>query len=88
MRETVGIFTLYGTGNGTRLAEVRLPSPHLKHFKTRMLLGIKEHEYLLPHAWFDEVNRTFPYVEAPVDITSIKMESILPGFRVVTFRTE
>lgn len=84
----MGIFTLYGRADGVRLAEVRLPSPHLTHFKTRLLLGIKHHEYLLPHAWFDEVNRSYPFVEAPIDITTIKMESLIPGFRVITFTTE
>ena len=88
MRETIGIFRLYSRNDGVRLAEVRLPSPHLKQFKTRMLLGIKHHEYLLPNAWFDEVNRSYPYVEAPVDVTSIKVEALYGGFRNVTFTTE
>lgn len=88
MRETIAIFTCYGRGDGVRLTEVRLPIPQLKHLKTRMLLGIKEHEYMLPQAWFDEVNRSYPFIEAPVIFSSIKMETMFGGFRVIQFKTE
>lgn len=86
MRETVAVFTMYGTG-AVRLTEVRLPAPSLELLKTKLLLGVKEHEYLLPVAWFDEVNRTYPFVNANVYYESISVKSPIPGFRVVKFTT-
>lgn len=69
-------------------AQVRLPEQYHDDFKSKLLLGIKQHEYIICHAYFDEVNYSFPFVKATVLASSIRVESLIPGFRTVTFITE
>lgn len=73
-------------GVGSRV-EVRLPSDTMDELRTEMLIGVKEHEVLIPNAWIDEVNRTFPYIIMPVDVDSIRFEAVYGSFKCITFKT-
>lgn len=84
----MSIFTFSLNIDGFVLAQVRLPEYHLQEFKTRLLIGVKVHEYVIPHAYFDEVNKSYPFEFASVNYNSICMRSLIPGFRTVTFITE
>lgn len=69
------------------MVEVRLPSNLAQELKTRVLLGIKSHEVLVPDAWIGEVNRSFPHILLPVDIDSIDVTTVYNSFKSIKFKT-
>lgn len=69
------------------MVEVRLPSNLAQELKTRVLLGIKSHEVLVPDAWIDEVNWSFPHILLPVDIDSIDVTTVYNSFKSIKFKT-
>lgn len=76
------------TSNGSDpMVEVRLPADLAKDLKTRVLLGIKTHEVIVPNVWIDEVNRAFPHILLPVDTASITFTTIYNSFKSIKFKT-
>lgn len=73
------------TSNGGGMVEVRLPGDMMDELKTEILIGGRNHELLIPNAWIDEVNNTYPYVLLPIDRDSIKFETVYGSFTCITF---
>ncbi len=69
------------------MVEVRLPADLAKELKTRVLLGIKSHEVIVPDIWIDEVNRSFPHILLPVDVDSVVVTTIYNSFKSIKFKT-
>jgi len=81
----MAMFNVIGGGR----TEVRLPEKDLTHLKTRLLIGVKQHEYLVSRAWIDEMNMTYPYILADVVEESISFSSTLgSSFKIIKFITE
>lgn len=67
--------------------EVRLPGDIMDELRTEMLIGVRQHEVLVPNAWIDEVNRTFPCILMPIDTDSIQYETVYGSFKCITFKS-
>lgn len=78
------VFTYIGSGQDV---EVRLPGDIMDELRTEMLIGVKDHEVLVPNAWIDEVNHTFPCTRMPIDIDSIHYETVYGSFKCITFKS-
>nr|UVX89065.1 MAG: hypothetical protein [Bacteriophage sp.] len=79
--------TVFISNGSDPMVEVRLPAETAKDLKTRVLLGIKTHEVIVPNVWIDEVNDTFPHILLPVDIPSITFTTLYNSFTSVKFKT-
>lgn len=76
------------TSNGSnQMVEVRLPGDLMNELRTEVLIGVKDHEILIPNAWVDGVNKAFPHVLLPVIVDSIQIEDIYNSFKCITFKT-
>lgn len=75
------------TSNGGAMVEVRLPGDMMDELKTEILIGGRDHELLIPNAWIDEVNNTYPFVLLPVVLDSIQFETVYGSFTCITFTT-
>lgn len=75
------------TSNGGGMVEVRLPVDMMDELKTEILIGGRDHELLIPNAWIDEVNNTYPFILLPIDPDSIQFETVYGSFTCITFTT-
>lgn len=79
----MAVFTYTGADKDV---EVRLPGDIMDEIRTQMLIGIREFEVLIPVVWINEVNKKFPSIFMPIDIDSIKFETVYNSFKCITFK--